>query len=157
MSNSPLSLRKALLLSFGAHLALALGLNIKSFQEPLRLPVKASSDDLPQEIEILPPAESTPEAPLALDQGPGPQSDKDCGEGSWYGGIGVAHESFSGELTEIFPGYAADAAGLMVGDIVLNEPGSIRGDPGTQAFVRVERNGRVLSFIIMRQKICFNQ
>jgi len=72
----------------------------------------------------------------------------------WYGGIGVMTEGRS--IVKVYRGYAADAAGLLVGDKIggISEP-QILGTPGTMLYMTIDRNGQLLHFSIMRVKVCY--
>lgn len=73
----------------------------------------------------------------------------------WYGGIGIRSDSLY-RIFEIATGYAADRAGLLVGDRIVSNGNTdfIRGDPGTTVELYVERQGALIHFRIVREKIC---
>ena len=71
-----------------------------------------------------------------------------------YGGIGIQSGAFD-VISVVYEGYAADRAGLKVGDIILSK-GEIRGEPGTSIYIRVLRQGTYIDFTIIREKICYD-
>lgn len=71
-----------------------------------------------------------------------------------YGGIGIQTGMLEA-ITVIFEGYAADRAGLQVGDRLIYI-GEIRGEPGTILKLKVFRNPDYLDFTIIREKICYD-
>lgn len=73
---------------------------------------------------------------------------------TWYGGIGIG--SRGDVLTEVYAGYPAERAGLLVGD-VINPIGTrdITGTPGTSVTLRVARGKRVFQITIVRGRICY--
>lgn len=71
-----------------------------------------------------------------------------------YGGIGI-QTGILEVVTVIFEGYAADRAGLKVGDMLIYT-GEIRGEPGTTLILKVFRNFNYLDFTIIREKICYD-
>lgn len=70
-----------------------------------------------------------------------------------YGGIGIQQGLF--DITVVFEGYAADRAGIKVGDELLSN-GEIRGEPGTVVHIKVRRGKNILEFTIIREKICYD-
>lgn len=70
----------------------------------------------------------------------------------WYGGIGI--ESNWDIVQKVVEGYPADKAGLKVGDRMFYK-GDIRGEPGTEVHIHVQRNNLDLDFTIVRAKICY--
>ena len=87
-----------------------------------------------------------------------------------YGGIGASIRPINKEATvvELYPGFAAEKAGLRVGDILIEIDGKkltadnnesiselLRGSPGTTVNVKVKRpfTDNELSFSIMREDI----
>lgn len=71
-----------------------------------------------------------------------------------YGGIGIESGPFD-VITKIFEGYAADRAGLHVGDVMFYS-GYIRGEPGTIVHIRFKRGSQYLNIDIMREKVCYD-
>jgi predicted metalloprotease with PDZ domain len=81
--------------------------------------------------------------------------DHECEQ--WYSGIGVMNsQDGSCVITHVGKGYPADRAGIVIGDLILNDgvecPG--RGPLGTHITVRVMRGTKVLVFNLVREKIC---
>ena len=85
----------------------------------------------------------------------------------WYGGVGVGispdAEEYQGqntEVREVYPGYAAQAAGVLAGDILTADGGFLRGPPGSLVLVHVRRQGSAFApeenfaVTIVREKIC---
>ncbi len=75
----------------------------------------------------------------------------------WYGGIGL---TTTGEdfINYVAPGYPAEAAGIKVGDMIVSPPRSeIVGPPDTAVRVIVSRGTQILSFVLIRDKICEGQ
>lgn len=76
----------------------------------------------------------------------------------YYGGIGVEVNYLSSKLTKVFKGYAAEKAGLEVGDLVESFTGEdIRGEVGTTISLRVTRGAEVLIVNVVREKICYEK
>lgn len=72
----------------------------------------------------------------------------------WYGGIGI-NQDFFDQVVIVHPGYPAHKAGLKSGDKILSpKMANIRGEPGTEVVLLVQRNGQILTFYIIRDKIC---
>ena len=75
----------------------------------------------------------------------------------WYSGIGVMNNGDGSCLiTYVGKGYPADRAGIKPGDLVLKSdlecPG--RGPLGTHILVKIMRGTQVLTFDLVREKIC---
>jgi C-terminal processing protease CtpA/Prc len=73
-----------------------------------------------------------------------------------FGGIGIEFD-FSQDgavVTRVFHGYPAEKAGIVVGDVLLDNPNGVRGEPGSTIVVRVMRKGESMSIPIRRDKIC---
>lgn len=111
-------------------------------------------------VEIVDPP-STRKSASAGEDGVGPKvphgSDK-CKE--FYGGVGLTQSTLkspSGEykvyVIDVHPGYPAQAKGIREGDVLLNER-SLRGPVGTKVTVRILRDGRPISYEVVRDKIC---
>lgn len=82
------------------------------------------------------------------------ESFKDCPNDSWYGGIGI-EQGATNTITKVFPGYPAWYSGLEVGDIIIDPYlKNIRGTPDTPVTITVMRKGEMLSFNLIRAKIC---
>jgi carboxyl-terminal processing protease len=85
-----------------------------------------------------------------------------------YGGIGSMVRS-NGEyavITEVYKGFPADKAGIKPGDILKNVDGTslkgmttetvsekLKGNPGTDINVTIERNGKDIDYPLKREKI----
>lgn len=84
-----------------------------------------------------------------------PHAGDDCDY--FYGGIGIVQgfSSKTGEFTiqEVYPGYPASRAGIQAGDEIISTE-EIRGEIGTPITVRVRSNGHVISYDLIRDKIC---
>ena len=88
---------------------------------------------------------------------------------SWYYGVGIIHDIFTGEISEVPPGYPAYKAGILVGDSlldVLDHRGlSTMGTPnyriksydGKPVTVVVMRQEVRLSFHLRREKVCTDE
>lgn len=87
-----------------------------------------------------------------------PKSDgaPECAGDNWYGGIGIVQDERTGILLTVAKGYPAERAGLLVGDRLLTRL-NIRGEVGTIATVTLVRDGSILQYNIMREKICTEQ
>lgn len=85
--------------------------------------------------------------------------DDQCAE--FFGGIGITQSTPQNQygfpieptVTEVHKGYPAEKAGIQVGDILMNSE-EIRGEIGTTVTVPVMRNGQIITFKIIRDKIC---
>lgn len=71
----------------------------------------------------------------------------------YFGGVGVSIY-FNGTITHVHPGYPAARAGVMEGDVLYGED-VLRGEPGTPVIFRVMRDGKLLLFSVIRDKICY--
>lgn len=74
---------------------------------------------------------------------------------SWYGGIGITQDYITGQITEAPEYYPAYKTGLRVGDVIISNSIEIRGEVGTQVKIIVSRNGNLLDFDVIRDKICY--
>lgn len=86
-------------------------------------------------------------------------AEKEC-PGKWYGGIGIRNGVDPvfrcDRVVEVFQGYAADLAGLQVGDLILwTSDGEIVGPPGTVFQMKIMRGGEILVLTITRVKVCY--
>lgn len=85
--------------------------------------------------------------------------DKECPD-KWYGGIGIREGYIRAindyGIVDVFEGYPADLAGLMVGDIIvsINQP-EIIGTPGTSLTLKIKRGKIVFDIVITRGKVCY--
>jgi C-terminal processing protease CtpA/Prc len=91
-----------------------------------------------------------------------------CGK-DFYGGVGITHSGFfSPVVSEVAKGYAADRAGVKIGDVILGffehsdltkfiEGPTIKGKEGTGIDLYVKRNEKVIKFSIVREKICYEK
>ncbi len=84
------------------------------------------------------------------------KSVKTCKETQWYGGIGIEQDGY-GVIGKIAEGYAADRAGLRVGDRILGgtKNPDIRGPIGTLISLMIMRGSQIISYDLIREKICF--
>jgi carboxyl-terminal processing protease len=154
--------KKAIGLSFAIHLMvfLFLGLEFSKKELQQQIPENNTKPDLVVEVVEKPKSsESKSETNIiSNDEVPIPKKDsEDSSCDSYYGGIGISQDYRTGMLTEIFNGYAAERAGLLVGDIVRSVTGEeIRGEVGTVLELKVYRNDQVFSLSLTREKICYN-
>jgi C-terminal processing protease CtpA/Prc len=70
----------------------------------------------------------------------------------YYGGIGISQ--IGNSVGHAFEGYPAANAGIRDGDVIISDIDNIRGEVGTPVTVVVMRNGNVLTFELIRDKIC---
>lgn len=88
-------------------------------------------------------------------------ADQECPD-QWYGGIGIKTRwddiVMANIIVEVYSGYAADIAGIMPDDVIYwtSEP-EILGAPGTPISIKVVRNGQLLSFDMVRVKVCYDR
>ncbi len=73
----------------------------------------------------------------------------------WFGGIGVEMFGFD-TIAVVYKGYPADKAGIKAGDIISSRSGEIRGEPGTNVLIIIQRKELTLTFNITRDKICYD-
>ena len=80
-----------------------------------------------------------------------------CKDGSWYGGIGVkVVDDTNLYVTAVFKGYAADKAGIEVGDFLTPiDSNQLMGTPGTLVTISILRNGITITKKIQRVKVCY--
>jgi C-terminal processing protease CtpA/Prc len=89
---------------------------------------------------------------------------KACGEGFYYG-VGV--EIALNIIVTVAEGYAADLAGVQVGDLVVayrehadmvwKSGGGFRGEDGTGIDLKIKRNGKEFVVTMVREKICYEE
>ncbi len=85
-----------------------------------------------------------------------------------YGGIGclIRNNGDNAVVTEVYKGFPADKAGIKPGDIILKVNGQLlrgmqidkvseklKGDPGTEVTITIERNGNELSYPLTRERV----
>lgn len=112
------------------------------------------------EIEMIEASPDKGEVPLPKE--PEPKTLHECVDDHWYGGVGLEENYWDGgRISRVFSGYPAEIAGVQVGDMIesvngLPESGvnTIRGDPGTQVTLGLNRYGVRLSLTITRDRIC---
>lgn len=75
---------------------------------------------------------------------------------SYYGGIGITRDPFTGIISEVYEGYPADRNGLKVGMQILNNESTeqILGEIGTEVIVKYLDNDGEHAITIIRDKIC---
>lgn len=86
----------------------------------------------------------------------------ECKDDNWYGGVGIYQSILDGTtIAEVIQGYPASRAGIRKGDVVVLVNGApesgtdhIRGDPGTEVTITVNRSGERLTFTMVRDRIC---
>lgn len=114
----------------------------------------------PVEVEMI---EIPPEKPELIVKKEKPKkainADEEC-PGKWYGGIGIreSRSLVTGEDTieNVYPGYPADLAGLLVGDVILGiDQEMIIGPPGTPLKMWIKRNGAKIEVNLIRGKVCY--
>ncbi len=88
------------------------------------------------------------------------ETKKEC-IGDWYGGLGLQTDTdlYGNEvIITIYPKYPADLSGLKPGDIVVwKSDEEIRGTPGTEITLKINRNSVQFSVTIVRDKICYEK
>lgn len=83
------------------------------------------------------------------------EDDKKCEK--FYGGIGIEEDFYSNKVTKVYVGYPAEAAGILVGDLIESVSGEfIRGEPGTSIQLRITRGDKSFVITITRQEICYS-
>lgn len=154
---------KALLVSLALHILLLLYLNggkgkgegdSKEKTSPHALHVKIidKPDDLDQK-EIV---KTKSKVPSIKKVKPKPKRKKakkdDCKD--FYEGVGIVG---LGHVESVYPGYPADVAGVKKGDYILSPPDDqIRGPKGTIVTLTIMRDGQILTFTIVRDRICID-
>lgn len=77
---------------------------------------------------------------------------------NWFGGIGIEWNLYDGTIMRVYPGYPAARAGLVAGDRIPDERGTIRGAPGTRVLVRGRHSdGSDFTKVLVRAKICVEE
>ena len=72
----------------------------------------------------------------------------------WYGGIGIRVDPYNKSISSTHQDYPASEAGLMAGDVIVSDYDDIRGEIGSILKISVLREGKLLTFLIVRGKIC---
>ena len=97
-------------------------------------------------------------------KGDGPGKPKKASCKYTYSGVGLAESAYYKvdremvitTVTDIAPGYAADRAGIKVGDeLIRPRTEDLRGPEGTPVDITVRRDGALLTFHVIRETICF--
>lgn len=74
----------------------------------------------------------------------------------WYGGIGLTQDWTTSTVRRVYPGYPAEHAGVMRGDVIISiDGGEITGEVGTITRFSVIRGNSTINFEIVRDKICY--
>lgn len=150
-------MKRSFLYSLCVHLVLISLLVIHSCGYGSKEEEKKSGSEQGDIRKILPKGTNT-SSPLDIElvDAPSPSKTKgeDCPNGRWYGGIGV-YEGWNNSrvVDRVIEGYPAYRAGIQKGD-VLPQVDNLRGEPGTVVEFNVLRNGKLLSFKLIREKIC---
>lgn len=102
-----------------------------------------------------------PEDPSKKPEPETTESDSKC-EGSFYYGIGVRFDGLT--IMEVAKGYAADRAGIKVGDLFTSyrdhrenkvvEGYDFRGEEGRTIDIYILRDGRKMTFTVTTEKVC---
>lgn len=69
----------------------------------------------------------------------------------FFGGIGIIHSGLI--VSKVIKGYPAYIAGIQEGDYLIN-PDSILGEVGTKVFIQTMRGDKIISYNLIRAKIC---
>lgn len=117
-------------------------------QEPAKILPK-DGDGEPKEIEITLIQRTTPKD---KSDNPGER----CKGKNYYGGVGLIQELFTGKVIEVAKGYPAERAGILPGDIIITGE-EIKGLPGSTATITVARGVEIITFQIVREKICIEE
>lgn len=83
----------------------------------------------------------------------------------FFGGIGITQQYVTNEeltrghyvVAEVHPGYPAERGGILVGDEIHSNTREIRGEVGTPVMVLIIRHGELLTFNLVREKICITK
>jgi hypothetical protein len=111
--------------------------------------------DRPVEVNLVEKPEEKPEIILKKKKKKSINAEKEC-PGKWYGGIGI-QSSFNEIISQVYPGYPADLAGLEKGDTIISTDGAeILGEPGTVLHITVRRNDKIIKYTIIRGKVCLH-
>ena len=123
--------------------------------------IMAKPDPIPIEIVEIPPKDGLTKKKLKHKT---KYADHDCKGHKSYGGIGVtimpvyaSEETYSQQIVEVFDNYPAAKAGLLAGDIVQDDKVEIMGTPGTEVKVCILRKGMLMTFTLIREKICLEE
>lgn len=113
---------------------------------------------IPKEVDVEIIEKKTPDSDIKTKKKQPPKKiSKDC-PGDWYGGVGVMLNLTANGLTiiEIYRGYAADLAGLQVGDMILgmSDP-ELLGPPGTTIHLTIRRGTHTFGVNVTRTKVCY--
>lgn len=77
----------------------------------------------------------------------------DCDK--YYEGIGVQTDHNTCVISDVFKGYAAEKAGLQIGDLIISPSCTqIRGPSGSIIQMKIMRGSNVLNLSILREKVC---
>lgn len=153
------SLMNPLLFSVGIHLAL-LSFLLPNYAQKQTAPQKQGAKKSSKSI----PVTIIPKAPPGGASGPGNKASANTKKGcpKWYGGVGISltwdTQAALHKITDVGVGYPGEAAGILVGDYLLNGE-DIRGEPGTSVEVQVYRPSKekVYKFNVVRDKICIKE
>lgn len=96
------------------------------------------------------------EQDLGLNEQEKKTEETECPNDRWYGGVGMVHNSQTGEVLDAPKGYPAYVAGVKVGDYILN-PHELRGEPGYDAHLLLKRDGEEIIIVVTREKICLEK
>lgn len=82
---------------------------------------------------------------------------KDCKK--YYTGIGIVHNGFFNEISQVASGGPADRAGIKVGDVLAEPTHRIRNQysEGTVINVPIIRNGITINMRVTIGKICYDK
>lgn len=73
----------------------------------------------------------------------------------FFGGIGIEHSGLDGKVDKVYAGYPAEAAGIQVGDALVDYS-HIIGEIGTEVSVTLTRDGQTITKTMIRDKICMS-
>ena len=88
---------------------------------------------------------------------PLPDQVSNCVNGAYYEGVGLSSwisESGLDVVTEVYEGYPAHGAGILVGDVIVASSGALTGPRGSTVEVIVRRGGSDSSITLTRERIC---
>ena len=75
---------------------------------------------------------------------------------TYFGGIGITHDSMNFSVLTVYEGYPAYEAGIKKGDTIITPVNDIRGEVGTELvfeYISYE-TGDYVRTVIIRDKIC---